>query len=223
MCRGYTQFASQLAPMKALLIFLTLMVLVLAATALWQRNRRIVLAREHSIRAFVFPTSVLQVLTKSYPHLQLKDLQLVARSLRQFFIVHARAKGAVIVMPSKVTDALWHAFILDTRAYRAFCQAAFGAYFHHIPEGAMKAQSGNSSALWLTWYLACLEENISPGNATRLPLLFAIDAKLSIPGAVAHDPASFKRPADSGGCGGGSDTSSMDADGGCGGGCGGGD
>ena len=59
----------------------------------------------------------------------------------------------------------------------------------------------------------------------RPALLFAIDVKLGIPGAIAHDPASFKPPeGDSSGgdgCGGGSD-----GDGGgdgCGGGCGGGE
>lgn len=191
----------------------------LAAFAAWQYLRRRALAREHYIRAYVFPSGVLQELLKSYPQLQLKDAQLAARALRQFFLVHARAGGQLISMPSKVTDALWHAIILDTRAYRTFCQAAFGSYFHHIPEGAMRSADKDQAATWLTWRLACLEENINPLKATRLPLLFALDAKLGIPNAVAYDPSSFAKPKSSGGseggCGGGGDNS------GCGGGCGG--
>jgi hypothetical protein len=209
--------------MQASLIFLAAVAVFSAAFAFWQRERRISLSREHNIRSFVFPNAVLQELTKSYPHLQLKDLQLAARALREFFLVHARAKGSVIAMPSKVTDALWHAFILDTRAYRAFCKAAFGSYFHHIPQSAMGAQNEDGMATWRTWRLACLEENINPSKATRLPLLFAIDAKLSIPGAVICDPASFKRPTSSSSCGGGCGGGDGCGDSGCGGGCGGGD
>jgi hypothetical protein len=133
-------------------------------------------------------------------------------------------------MPSKVVDALWHAFILDTRAYKSFCQAAFGAYFHHIPESSMAAVGQGTAAAWHTWRLACLEENINPAKATRIPLLFAIDAKLAIPGAIHYGPDSFKKPVgsdssdSSGGCGGSSDSGGgCDGDGGCCGGCGGGD
>jgi hypothetical protein len=126
-------------------------------------------------------------------------------------------------MPSKVTDALWHAFILDTRSYRSFCESAFGSYLNHIPENVMNSSDNDGSAMWRTWRLACLEENINPTKATRLPLLFAIDSKLAVPGAVEYDPASFKPPASSTGCGSGcGDVASCCGDGGCSGGCGGG-
>lgn len=211
--------------MKPLLILLLLAFFILAAWALWQRHRRMMLERERLIRAVRIPPAALQSLEKAYPHLSLRDVQLVARALRQFFLVHARAGRGVVVMPSKAVDALWHGFILDTRAYGQFCQQAFGGFFHHIPESGMQARDDRGAATWRTWRLACLEENINPAKATRLPLLFAIDVKLGIPGAVAHDPASFKPPegdlAGGDGCGGGSD-----GDGGgdgCGGGCGGGE
>jgi hypothetical protein len=167
-------------------------------------------------------------LAKTYPWLDKKETQLVARALRHYFLLHARSRHTVVAMPSKVVDALWHAFILDTRAYQSFCRAAFGAYFHHIPESAMAAVGQGAAASWHTWRLSCLEENINPGKATRLPLLFAIDAKLAIPGATHYSPGMFKKPTDSNssdgstGCGGGgSDSNSCDGDGGCG--CGGGD
>lgn len=203
--------------MPAALIIPAVTFLAIGAFLLWLRQRGAALTREHIIRTYVFPRAVLQELTKTYPHLEPKDVQLAARALRQFFLIHARAGNRVIAMPSKVVDALWHAFILDTRAYAAFCKAAFGAYFHHIPEGAM-ARERDEEVPWRTWRLACLEENINPGRATRLPLLYAIDAKLGIPGAAKYDPAAFKAPKGSS-CGGGS--GSCGGDGGCGGGCGG--
>lgn len=202
--------------------FLLILPLVgIAAFAAWQHRRHRTRAREHHIRSYVFPGSVLREFSKSHPQLQPKDIQLAARALRQFFLVHARAGGRVIAMPSMVADGLWHAFILDTRAYRTFCQAAFGSYFHHIPEGeAMRAADGDQVATWHTWRLACLEENIHPLHATRLPLLFALDAKLNIPNAIIYDPASFKKPALADGCGGGGSCGGGGQDG-CGGGCGG--
>jgi hypothetical protein len=204
-------------------VLLVLALTGVAAFAAWQHARQRALAREHHIRAYVFPSAVLQQVSKTYPQLQSKDIQLAARALRQFFLIHARSGGRLIAMPSKVTDALWHAFILDTRAYRAFCQAAFGSYFHHVPEGAMRDTDKDPSATWRTWRFACLEENINPLKATRLPLLFALDAKLGIPGAVAYDPSSFKKPESPAGTGGGGSCGGSSDGDGCGGGCGGGD
>lgn len=202
--------------MQTTIIALSVALLLLIAFSAWQHARRLALAREHHIRAYVFPSAVLQELTKVYPSFQPKDISLAARALREFFLVHARAGGQLIFMPSKVIDTLWHAFILDTRAYHAFCKAAFGSYFHHIPERRMGAADKADAARWTTWRLACLEENIHPTKATRLPLLFALDAKLGIPGAVTYELTSFKPPAtSSNGCGGGGGSD------GCGGGCGG--
>jgi hypothetical protein len=210
-------------------------VLALAVYAYAQRKGRILLAREGRIRSYAFPAAVFTEFGKAYPQLDAKQTQLVARALREYFLVHARSRKTVVAMPSKVVDALWHAFILDTRAYKSFCQAAFGAYFHHIPESAMAELGQSNAAGWHTWRLACLEENINPNKATRMPLLFAIDAKLAIPGATLYTPDMFKKPRASsssdggGGCGGGSDSNCDSGDGGggdggdggCGGGCGG--
>ena len=196
--------------------------LVTIAWALWQRHQRIVLAREQAVRRLVFPKHVLDEFAQSRPEIQPRDVHLVARALRQFFLVHLRAKGALVSMPSKLTDELWHAFILDTRAYEQFCRAAFGKYFHHLPNAKMALRPEAPAALWRTWKLACLEENIRPSRASRLPLLFAIDAKLGLVGAANYDPASFKPPPrESSSSGGGDFGVSIDADSGCGGGCGG--
>lgn len=197
--------------MPVALILLAFAALLLGAFGAWQHSRRMNLEREQHIRSFVFPSTVLQQFQETYPTAELKGAHLAARALRQFFLVHLRARGRLIAMPSKAADELWHAFILDTKAYAAFCKAAFGAYLHHIPEQDMAARDKDRSASWRTWRLACLEENINPHKATRLPLLYALDVKLGVEGAVAYDPASFTPPTKSDGCGGG----------GCGGGCGG--
>jgi hypothetical protein len=188
------------------------------------------LKRESYIRQFVFPSAVLQSLTKTYPHLEEKDQFLVAHALRSYFLVHLRSRDGMVGMPSRAVDVLWHEFILDTKGYHAFCSKAFGDYFHHIPAGRVAYKLSPNDGLRLTWRLACLEENIDPRNATRLPLLFAIDAKLKIPDGQIYDLEETRKAprTDSGGCsglgssgGGDSCDSSSDGGGGCGGGCGG--
>ena len=183
--------------------------------------------RESFVRQFVFPSSVLRALARTYPNLEEKDFFLVARALRSYFLVHLRARNQTVGMPSRVVDVLWHEFILDTKSYHAFCSKAFGSFFHHVPAGKTASPGSKSEGLRQTWRLACLEENIDPENATRLPLLFAIDSKLKIPDGHVYDLEVVKQPPrpDSGGCGGfgcaGSDSGSGGCNGGCGGGCGG--
>jgi hypothetical protein len=56
------------------------------------------------------------------------------------------------------------------------------------------------------WWYCCKYENISPFRPTRLPLLFALDAKLNIPGGfIYHPQCEALRPAGAAGaiyCGG---------------------
>lgn len=40
---------------------------------------------------------------------------------------------SVALVPSKTVDNLWHAHILDTRAYREDCQHVFGRFIDHYP------------------------------------------------------------------------------------------
>lgn len=205
--------------MLAALVVLLMALGLALACAFWQSNRRLELERERVIRSHVFPPGVMESFRHSHPFLEAKNAQLVARALRQFFLIHGRAKSQRLAMPSKAADALWHAFILDTKAYAHFCQQAFGSCFHHIPEQVKATSEEHESASWISWRLACLEENINPARATRLPLLYAIDNKVGYPGAGAYNLASFKPPSSPGGCSGGGDASACDGDGG--GGCGG--
>jgi hypothetical protein len=63
-----------------------------------------------------------------------------------------------------------HGFILDTRAYGRFCEAAFGAFFHHVPSERMGSGAAAGLAMRRTWRVACREENIDPMRAMRVPL-----------------------------------------------------
>lgn len=231
--------------MSALLAVL-LAASLLALAALWLRWRR--LARAEFIRTYTFPPGLFDKLDQRRPGLSLKDRQLVGRALRHFFLAHLHSGRRFVSMPSQAVDDLWHEFILYTRQYQAFCQQAFGRFMHHTPAVVLGADRRDNAGLRRTWWHCCREENINPRKATRLPLLFAIDAKLGIADGFRYAPdcSALRQGSDGavhcggdfarGGCGGGcsgssggvldsifGDSADSGDGGGCGGGCGGGD
>ena len=205
---------------------------------LWQRYRR--LARERYIRQFALPRGLYERLRKRRPELELKDCALVARGLRQFFLAYLNSGCRFVAMPSQAVDDLWHEFILYTRAYEAFCGKAFGGFLHHTPAVVLSPDKRNNEGLRRVWWQCCKEENIDPRSPLRLPLLFAIDAKLGIAdgfiykpdckalqgseAGTAHCGADFSDSSIDGGTDGFADGAADGGSdgGGCGGGCGGG-
>ena len=133
------------------------------------------------VRELVLPKGLFEKLRSKHPHLSQKDCELVARGLRKYFLVYLKSRHQFVAMPSVVVDDLWHEFILYTRNYQRFCEQAFGQFFHHTPAAVLEGGARTSNqGLRRCWWYACKEENISPKRPTRLPLLFALDAKLNI-------------------------------------------
>ncbi|CAN7331775.1 hypothetical protein LJR130_001773 [Variovorax sp. LjRoot130] len=204
-------------------------------------------ARRQFVREAMFPRFLGAKLRAAYPQLQERDTDLVLRGLRQFFMAHLRSDRKFVAMPSKVVDAAWHEFILHTQGYQRWCAAAFGGLLHHTPAEVLGRDARRNDGLRRTWFWACKEESIDPRTPTRLPLLFALDAKFGVEGGFqyvpnckvidqqagsdAHCGTSFSDSGggsgDAGGFGGsesssGGDGGSGDSGSGCGGGCGGG-
>lgn len=211
--------------MPALLVALAILGLV--TILIWRRNRR--LERERYIRDYPLPRGLLDKLAKRRPELDLKQRTLVARALRQFFLAYLNSGRRYVAMPSRVVDDLWHEFILYTKAYDAFCHKAFGRFLHPTPAVALGADKHDNEGLRRVWWQACKEENIDPMKPLRLPLLFALDAKLGIADGFRYVPdrSALKTP-DDGGVHYGSSFSDISLDGGTDGlgdgdGCGGGD
>ncbi|OHC72139.1 MAG: hypothetical protein A3H93_02005 [Rhodocyclales bacterium RIFCSPLOWO2_02_FULL_63_24] len=153
---------------------------------LWSRYVR--LRRERYIRDFVLPKGLYERLRKRRPELEMKDCMLVARGLRKFFLAYLNSGRKFVAMPSQVVDDLWHEFILYTKAYEAFCKQAFGQFLHHTPAVVLGPEKRDNEGLRRVWWYACKEENINPANALRLPLLFALDAKLGIANGFVYSP-----------------------------------
>jgi len=168
------------------ILFIITLMLGIALLVVWTRWRQA--ARADYIRTYMLPKGIFAKLQAKRPELTLKDCQLTARALRQFFLAHLKSGHQFVSMPSQVADDLWHELILYTRHYEAFCDKAFGRFMHHTPAVVLGTDRQNNSGLRRTWWYACLEENINPRAHTRLPLLFALDAKLNIGDVFRYAP-----------------------------------
>jgi hypothetical protein len=145
--------------------------------------------RAEFIRTYKLPPGLLRKLAEHHPGLTRKDCALVSRGLRQFFIAYLMSGKKFVSMPSVVADALWHEFILYTREYQSFCRRAFGGFLHHTPAVVLSPdKKSNNEGLRRVWWHTCKYENIDPVHPTRLPLLFALDAKLKIPNGFVYHP-----------------------------------
>ena len=207
-----------------------------AGAATWGWRRWALAARLRAINQSPLPRSVRTALRAEFPGWSEAQCEAVENGLRQYFRVCAKSRGAWVAMPSKAVDAAWHAFILDTRAYGRFCHRAFGRLLHHTPAEALPeglAAQRLKEGLIRAWRGACQDEGRPVHPPTALPLLFALDLELGVPGGYRYVPDCRLLDRDRGnthcatdvsGCGGssGSDGGDGSGDGGnCGGGCGG--
>ena len=178
-----------------IVIAVTAVLAVLLAVT-WARLRR--LQRDRFIREYGFPDGLLDRLAKRRPEWDLKARVLVSRALRQFFLAYLHSGRRWVSMPSQAADDLWHEFILHTRHYDAFCAGAFGRFLHHTPAVVLSQDRKGNEGLRRTWWWCCKEENLNPRNPTRLPLLFALDAKLGIGDGFHYTLDCRRRGADQG-------------------------
>jgi hypothetical protein len=219
--------------MTSLLAFVLLVAFALALLRAWQRRRE----RAAYLAAFRFPLTVARKVKAAYPHLDDDQVARVLEGLREYFAICAMAGGRLVSMPSQVVDVAWHEFILFTRAYEKFCQAALGRFLHHVPAEAMQAPQQAQDGIKRAWRLSCARAGIDPQAPAALPLLFAIDQELNIADGFKYALDCSQLAAANGGCGGGYCASHIGCGGGCagdsggssdggsdgGGGCGGGD
>lgn len=162
-----------IAPLTIVTIFATL---IAAAAITYYR-------RLHYINSYTWPPGLLKKLAAHHPNLSAEQIDSIAAGLRQYFRAYVKGGFKSISMPSQAVDDLWHEFILYTRDYQTFCNRAFGRFLHHTPAVALApAQRASNEGLRRVWTHACREEKIDPRAATALPLLFALDSNLGVPG-----------------------------------------
>ena len=163
-----------------LITLVVLFVLLPLGAALYHVYCRIRLQSRLAFLAYTpLPAGVRERWRKRYPALSPQQATRVEQSLQQFFRLFARNSTLPLAMPSHLADALWHEFILDTRAYQAFCQQAFGRFLHHTPTDNNNRPQ-QQSMLRHSWYAACQDEGMTWQQPARLPLLFALDHELGM-------------------------------------------
>lgn len=163
--------------------------------------------RERFVRDSALPVFLKRKLQSAYPGLSSKDYDLVERGLSQFFFACVRSGNKLVAMPSRLVEGLWREFAQNGAAYGRWCDAAYGYLMVPTAALALGRNANNNDALRRTCYLACKEESIKPKRPTRLPILFALDAKLCMPGGIVYEVGSMSpariQPLDkSGGSGG---------------------
>lgn len=212
--------------MKGIALLLGVLAVLAVLGTVWRRYRS--RSRRVFIDGYAFAPHLRDAVRSIWPQLDERALRDIEKGLRQFFRVSLAADGQKVAMPSKAADALWHALILDTARYQFFCRKAFGRLLHHTPAEVMRAQAHGAEPLRRAWRLSCRDEGLDPRQAAALPLLFALDSALAIPGGFRYVPDCSRVATDGAWCGNelGCSSSGCGADGsdggGDGGGCGGG-
>jgi len=143
-------------------------------------DKKALSSRDRIIRSYIFPAHAIENLKMKYPSLSSSDCDLVITALKAFFLINLVNDRGPVSMPSIVADTLWREFILHTKSYRLFCEAVYGRFMHHMPVGANDEFGRDLAGLELCWSYACKQEGIDAGVPARLPLLFALDARLKI-------------------------------------------
>ena len=72
-----------------------------------------------------------------------------------------------------ILDEMWHAFVLNTRDYIAFCENYFGKFIHHPPESPKyfenlkKLGEEKTDEILLDEMIACVYDNLGEDVAVR--------------------------------------------------------
>jgi len=91
-------------------------------------------------------------------------------------------------MPSQVVDAMWHEFICTTKAYQDWWPSRWAGFCNHTRRWCWAPRRKNNDGLRRRLVLGLPRRVHQAGCATRLPLLFALDAKLQIANGFHYVP-----------------------------------
>lgn len=65
-------------------------------------------------------------------HLSPGQIEIAIEEFRKYLLLILESNKP-LGMISPIIDEVWHAFLLHTRDYQAFCQKAYGRFVHHRP------------------------------------------------------------------------------------------
>ena len=90
---------------------------------------------------------------------------------KQFMVLKGVSKDfdATKFSPPPLVDEIWHEHILDTRGYRAFCDAAFKQFVDHNPNGDLEFNRNPRRAFTLYKLKECFEDEYDKSIWTYPP------------------------------------------------------
>lgn len=84
------------------------------------------------VMAWHFPPLVDRLVDKEAMSVDMAT-SVVADVKRFLYLCGTKEDGGPRLSPPEVIDIGWHAFLLFTREYQAFCDTHFGRFIHHVP------------------------------------------------------------------------------------------
>ncbi|MEV3907540.1 glycine-rich domain-containing protein [Streptomyces canus] len=83
--------------------------------------------------------------TTDHPEITDETARRIVGQAAAFFATSGQQPGHSLV-PSELVDYGWHAFILHTADYAAFCQKTVGRFVHHVPTEEDEQMPGGAAA-----------------------------------------------------------------------------
>ncbi len=186
-CSGAQQMQS-LIPLG----FFLLLLAIIVAALVWS------VLGTPAVHGYRFSDEIGASLKSKYPHLSTPDCAEILAAVRDAYLI-AAAEATTPALPSLAVAHAWTALPGDSRYRKRLtllgpCAAV---------QPGFVAEGQSSDALSTTWRLCCEREEIDQHFPGRLPRLFALDARLAIPGGSRYcieadnqppgDPLSPKR------------------------------
>jgi len=84
-------------------------------------------------------------ITTDHPEIDQATARRIVGQTAAFIAASGQQPGQNLA-PSKLVDVGWHAFILHTVDYAAFCQRAVGRFVHHVPTNEGEQMPGGAAS-----------------------------------------------------------------------------
>lgn len=161
--------------------------------------------RAAELHVYEFPALVRLVHAKHHPERTLEQADLAFKALKDFFVLmffeRKAGRNKSLGMPSVLADEAWHAFVLCTKDYEAFCVKFFGKVVHHVPDPTSEPHTMTEGSVvkpevLRTWQAATSREDsrgqyLSAESRGGTPLLFATDAGAGVTPGWIWTPAAL--------------------------------
>ncbi len=145
--------------------------------------------KTRAVRKYRFTDEIGASLASKHTHLSAQDCAEIIEGLRDVFLI-AFDEAKTLALPSLAVADAWSA--LPGNSQNRKCLYDLGPCAVVQPD--FVAEGVSSDALSMTWRRCCEHERINEHFPDRLPRLFALDARLAIPGGSRYSIEADNHP-----------------------------